>query len=117
MAIDFGSILRNLRIQKHLSQNELGRRIHKSPNVISRYENETQSPTLDVLISLSKELNISIPNLIGTEMSPSIKTESSRDLAVRLQLLTESHRPLSDKEKLEAILIACRLIESIINNS
>ena len=43
---DFGLRLRKLRENKHLSQEELGKRVGVTKGSIYRYENNVQSPSL-----------------------------------------------------------------------
>ena len=50
---DFGLHLRMLRERYGLSQEELGRRVGRAGSVISNYENNLKTPTLDVLTMMA----------------------------------------------------------------
>lgn len=72
---DFGLRLRQLRESKHLSQEDLSKRIHKSKSVISGYENNVKIPPIDVLVSLSLLYNVSLDYLVGIDKKEMIPIE------------------------------------------
>ena len=63
----FGDRLKDLREEKKLSINELGRIIGVSGAAISRWENYLREPKLSNLYALSKFFNCSIDYLVGKE--------------------------------------------------
>ena len=62
---DFGLHLRMLRERYGLSQEELGRRVGRAGSVISNYENNLKTPTLDVLTTMAAIYNVSLDYLVG----------------------------------------------------
>ena len=64
----FGMHLRQLREKKGLSQQQLANGSDLAKITIQRIENAKFRATLDVLISLSKGLNISISELVSFEL-------------------------------------------------
>ncbi len=62
---DFGLLLRHLREEKGLTQAQLAEKINRSKTVISKYENNTETPTLDTLIQLAVIFNVSLDYLAG----------------------------------------------------
>ena len=62
---DLGAELKKLRIQKGYSQPKLGEKLNKSVTTICRYENNEQTPPIDVLIKIARLYNVSIDYLIG----------------------------------------------------
>lgn len=65
--VDFGSRLKNLRIQNKLTQGELARKIGVTKSVISAYENDLRLPSYVTLVSISKAFNVTTDFLLGVE--------------------------------------------------
>ena len=63
--VDFGERLRQLRIEKGLSQPQLAERISVTKSVISAYENEIRMPSYDILIKLATLFSVSTDFLLG----------------------------------------------------
>ena len=57
---DFGLRLRKLRENKHLSQEELGKRVGVTKGSIYRYENNVQSPSLETARKLAVVLGTTL---------------------------------------------------------
>ena len=72
MTYKFAENLRNLRTSKGLTQTQLAQRLWLNKSIISAYENETRVPSLEVLIKLSNEFNVSIEYLLGIEREKTI---------------------------------------------
>ena len=64
---DIGSRLKEARKQRGLTQRSLAKCLCKSPSAISGYENNEQIPPVDVLVSISRLLNVSVDYLVGIE--------------------------------------------------
>ena len=99
---DFGLRLKKLRESKHLSQDDLSKRINKSKSVISGYENNVKTPPLDVLISLSLIYNVSLDYLVGIEKKEMVSIEnlSKRQKNLIYNLLFEFQSPNSQASNL-----------------
>ena len=69
--VDFGSRLKNLRMQSKLTQGELARKIGVTKSVISAYENDLRLPSFSTLISISKTFNVTTDFLLGIENTDS----------------------------------------------
>ncbi|MBR1424657.1 helix-turn-helix transcriptional regulator [bacterium] len=63
--IDIGSKIKELRKQKHLTQEQLAKRLWVTKAIISAYENGTRFPSLEILIHLSYVFNVSTDYLLG----------------------------------------------------
>jgi len=63
--VDFGARLRQLRIEKGLSQPQLAQRVSVTKSVISAYENEIRMPSYDILIKLATLFHVSTDYLLG----------------------------------------------------
>lgn len=53
-------IIKNKREEKHLSKTELGSRINRSPQLICDIEANRNSPSLDTVVAMAKELDFSL---------------------------------------------------------
>lgn len=62
-----GKRLQEARIQRGMTQKVLAQRINKSVATVSSYETGVQMPPLDVLITISYVLNISLDSLAGLD--------------------------------------------------
>lgn len=65
--VDFGSRLRELRIQFGLTQKQLADRIGVSKGVVSFYELRERSPSPDVLIKLAAIFHVTTDYLLGMD--------------------------------------------------
>lgn len=95
---DFGLHLRMLRERYGLSHEELGRRVGRAGSVISNYENNLKTPTLDVLTTMAAIYNVSLDYLVGFEKKDQVMldgmSDSQRKLIHRLvKELKESTKP------------------------
>ena len=70
--VDFGDRLRKLRKERKLTQKELAGLIGVKNSVISFYEVGDRTPSLEVLIKLSKALHISTDILLGLDKSETV---------------------------------------------
>ena len=83
---DFGQRLRELREQRHLSQEAMGKIIGRSKPVVSSYENNLKLPSLDVLINIAALYNVSLDYLVGFEKKEMVSVDG----------LTESQKGIVD---------------------
>lgn len=65
--VDFGSILRVLRTQAGLTQQQLASQIGVTKTVVSYYERHERTPSPEVLIKLTKVFHVSADYLLGIE--------------------------------------------------
>ena len=72
MTCKFAENLKNLRTSKGLTQTQLAKRLWLNKSIISAYENETRTPSLEVLIKLSNEFNVSMEYILGIERKKTI---------------------------------------------
>lgn len=61
----FNAILKSLRINKHMTQQELAKHLGISRATVAGYETKGKQPDYDKLIALSKLFNVSVDYLIG----------------------------------------------------
>ena len=67
MVLEIGDRLRALRRKKKLSQTQVAARLNLSKASVSGYENNTKTPSLDVLIQLSIFYGVTTDYLLGLE--------------------------------------------------
>ncbi len=63
--LEFKTILKELRKQKSLTQEQLAKRLWVTKSIVSAYELGTRFPSLDVLVKLAYTLNVSTDYLLG----------------------------------------------------
>lgn len=63
----FGSRLRTLRLERKLTQKELGTHVNKQKNVISNYEADYRLPPSDVLVDIALFFNVTVDYLLGLD--------------------------------------------------
>lgn len=61
---DLGNKLKNLRLNKNLTQVDVAKRIDVSKSRISSYELNVNEPSLDILIKLASLYNVSLDSLL-----------------------------------------------------
>ena len=81
---DFGTLLRELRQKEHMTQKVLGERLGLTKTAISKYENGTASPSIDMLKSLSTIFHVSTDYLCGIERHGTISLNYLTDDQVDL---------------------------------
>lgn len=66
-----GSAIREARIQKHLSQEELAEKVGITPTHMKHIESEHRKPSIDVLYRIVRTINLSLDDLFFPEESDS----------------------------------------------
>ena len=101
--------IKRFRKEKGLTQKSLGELTKKSPQVISNWERGyTTTINHDDLVELSKALNKSIEDIVGSDFIPSLKKVEEKK-PKDLQKILEDHEimfdgiPLDDDEKQEIL--------------
>ena len=67
--MSFAENLQVIRKEKHLSQEELAEMLGVSRQAVSKWEQGTGYPEVEKLLHLSRELNLSLDNLMATEIA------------------------------------------------
>lgn len=88
--IDFGEKLKELRITKRLTQEQLATQLGLTKFVVSAYETGIRMPSYDVLLGIASVFNVTTDFLLGVEKTSdntidvSGLTEHQRELTRRL---------------------------------
>ena len=61
----FGERLKKLREERQVSQSELARRLDTSPRMVLRWEKDEVKPGADHLVNISKNLGVSVDEILG----------------------------------------------------
>jgi transcriptional regulator with XRE-family HTH domain len=91
--IDLGNKLKELRLNKSLTQVQVASRIGISKSRISSYEMNTNEPSLDILIKLASLYNVSVDSLLGLEKGNYVDVSglNHKQIAI-IQSIIESYR-------------------------
>ena len=93
MKYELSENIKKLRIQKHLTQTELGKRIGVTTSTVASYESQDRLPSIAVLIRLAAEFNVSIEYLLGVNKNVTIDvSELSNKQISALNVIVEQFR-------------------------
>ena len=70
--VDFGNILKKLRLEEGLTQQQLADRLGVTKSVVSYYELQERIPSPDILVKLSAIFHVSADYLLGLDKSVTI---------------------------------------------
>lgn len=70
--VDFGNILKTLRLRNNMTQAQLSQKLDLTKSVISAYETGLRLPSYDVLIHIAQIFKVSTDYLLGLEHSQEI---------------------------------------------
>jgi transcriptional regulator with XRE-family HTH domain len=90
--LDIGSKIITLRKKLNISQSELAKRTNVSRTIIGNYERNENTPSIDILLKIAKEFNVSVDFLIGEGQL------SSYDKEVLKRIDDIEHLPQEDKD-------------------
>lgn len=104
----FGNILKKLRQEKELTQEELAKKVNTARSNIANYENDKNMPSVDILEKLSEVLNCSVDYLLGKTDKRNY-TENKKELEINWAL-SGGYKALNDTNR----EIAKSVIESLL---
>lgn len=114
--MDFKDRLKELRVKKGISQNELARIIGVHVTNISRYERGENRPTSDVLAKLANALDVTADYLMDGSMDDKAQsTISDKELLSQFQRLEKlpSEKKAVVKELIDAFLLKTDLQQKL----
>lgn len=65
--VDFGNVLKTIRLKENMTQAQLAQKLGLTRSVISAYETGLRLPSYDILIHIAKIYNVSTDYLLGLE--------------------------------------------------
>ncbi len=116
---DLGLILKKLRLDAGMSQQELGERINRDKGIISRYENNYQTPPFETMRDFAAIFNVSLDYLGGVEKQGVISvhglTEEQAALLIRIaELMRNKNRLAADKLTAEQSEVIGNLVKEFL---
>lgn len=88
-----GQIIRQLRLERGLKQEDLGRRVGASKQSVSNWENDNIMPSIELLVKIADFFDVSTDYLLGREYSRGLDTEGLSDSQLsHLQLIINDLR-------------------------
>ena len=70
--VDFGNVLKKLRLQEGFTQQELANKLGITKSVVSYYELQERYPSPEVLVKLASIFHVTTDYLLGLEQSETI---------------------------------------------
>jgi transcriptional regulator with XRE-family HTH domain len=110
-AMSFGKNLKDARVAKNISQEDLAKKIGVHANHISRYERDLSNPSIEVVQKIAATLDISIDELVYGKENNAELAVSDRELISlfkSVQLLT-SRQKETVKDLLSAFVLKADL--------
>lgn len=95
--MSFGNILKKLRQDKNLTQEELAKKINSSRSNIANYENDKNMPSVEVLDKLSEIFHCSTDFLLGKS---EIKNNKQVNIDEEDIAFASSVKPLNETNKM-----------------
>lgn len=97
--VDFGNILKELRLQAGMTQKDLAAKIGVTKCVISYYELSERSPSPEVLIKLANIFHVTTDYLLGIDTKPAEVLDISGLKEEDITLLRYTAETLRNKNK------------------
>jgi transcriptional regulator with XRE-family HTH domain len=91
--MNLGQQISILRKKNKISQNELGKKVGTSGDIIGRYERNEVSPSIDVVVKIADILNVSIDYLVG-------KTDIELDNKILNRIIEIQKLPEEEKKSI-----------------
>ena len=88
--VDFGNILRKLRLQERLTQQQLAQKLGVTKSVVSYYELQARYPSPEILVKLASIFHVTTDYLLGLEARELIDLSGldDEDIATVKQMVT-----------------------------
>lgn len=94
MGADFGNRMAQLRKEKDLSRDELGKKIGTSGAIVGRYERNDMKPSIEIAAKIAEALDVSLDYLVG------ISSELIKDKKMINRLEDVKKLPEKEREKI-----------------
>ena len=114
----FGEILMQLRLEKHLSQAQLGSEIFVSGGTISNYATGVHYPDVEKLIKLAEFFNVSIDYLLGrstSKLSPDVFEQTIMDDTTVGDVVRSLQHLSPDRKRAACTMVADMEVASIVH--
>lgn len=95
MSTTFGDILKSIRLQRGMSQEELATLLGTTKQVISRYETNQRTPKITVANEYAQRLGVSLDALLGS--APTTSCTVPPNLTAHETTIIRKYRVLDDR--------------------
>lgn len=87
--VDFGNMLKTLRLRENYTQAQLAERLGLTKSVVSAYETGLRMPSYDILISIAKIFKVTTDYLLELEQKQEIDLSglSAKEISALLNLI------------------------------
>ena len=94
--VEIGTKLKELRLNKNLTQRQVAELVGISKAMISSYELNTREPSLTILMKLASLYRVSVDSLLGLEREDmiSVKGLNAKQITI-VQSVIDSYRDMS----------------------
>ena len=117
--MEFSTILRNLRKENNLTQEELAKIIGVSPGAIGLYEQGSRVPRNSIMKKIAEHFSVSIDYLLGFEVSTPVSHYSGKqtDEMTFDDFTIAMHNEIKDltEEQKDALLNMAKALKSLNN--
>jgi len=96
--MSFGNILKKIRQENGLTQEELAQKVNTARSNIANYENDKNMPSVEILKELSKYFNCSIDYLLGKTDKRNDDEKNKKELEINWAL-NGGYDALNDENK------------------
>lgn len=72
MKYELSENIKRLRLEKHLTQKQLGEKLGVGTSIICSYESQDRLPSIKMLIKLAAEFNVTIEYLLGINKNKTV---------------------------------------------
>lgn len=103
--VKIGSYLKELRKEKHLTQQDLADKLHVSDRTVSRWETGRNMPDISILVELAEFYQVSIPEIIDGERKRDSMNEETRQTAMKLSEYSK-HEIHAERNKIASALFS-----------
>ena len=116
MKNNFVNNLKFLRLQKNITQEELGKRLGKDYSTIGKWENGTRSPIMEDVIKIAEYFNVSLTDLItnnyamGTSYTPNEENDQKYKQLLKDKGLMDENENINE-ESLNKLLKIADILE------
>ncbi|WP_315119467.1 helix-turn-helix transcriptional regulator [uncultured Clostridium sp.] len=98
----FATILKNLREEFEMTQEQVGKLLNITKQAIYSYEKGENEPTIDAIVKIADVFNVSVDYLLG-------RTKQRENLYIKNELLLEA---INDKYKKRILIDVCKSLDN-----
>lgn len=92
--MQYGDILKSLRTQYNMSQQDVSNKLNINRSTYARYESSSTQPDFDTLIKLADLYNVSIDYILGRNIDIDIQNINNPNINLIKDILTANNKDL-----------------------